>query len=156
MSYSLNSRQILLNVEKEKDSKESKVSSDVPRFRPNRHTSIWSSTGRTKVRPSLSPFLFFWGIWILSFKSPTQIDVFVVTETITDSLPTPDTAMVCGSGFAITFPLTRLTISLSFFFFAEIRSGIQAHIWRKFQKVNPDQVVVALLLSLIEESVSIF
>jgi hypothetical protein len=74
---SLNSRQILLNVEKEKESKI--VSSNVPCFRPKRHasTGIWSITNRS--------------------KSPTQIDVFVVTETITDGLQTPEMAMVRNS-----------------------------------------------------------
>jgi len=72
---SLNSRQILLNVEKEKESKES---SNVSRFCPKRDASNWLSTGQ--------------------FKSPTQIDVLVVTETITDGrLHTPDTAMVRNS-----------------------------------------------------------
>jgi len=75
---SLNSRQILLNVEKEKGSK---VSSDVPRFRPHRNGSVWSSTAQSRSAE----------------KSPTQIDVFVVTETITDGLPTPDTALVRNS-----------------------------------------------------------
>lgn len=75
---SLNSRQILLNVEKEKGSK---VSSDVPRFRPNRNGSIRSSTAQSRSAE----------------KSPTQIDVFVVTETITDGLPTPDKALVRNS-----------------------------------------------------------
>jgi len=77
---SLNSRQILLDVEKEK---ESEVSSNAPRFRLKCHAStgpgIWTSAGRS--------------------KSSTQIDVFVVTETITDSLHTPEmpVAMVRNS-----------------------------------------------------------
>jgi len=76
---SLNSRQILLNVENEK---ESKVSANVPRFRPKRNASVWTSTRRS--------------------KSPTQIDVYVVTETITDGLQTPEMAMVRNSSTHLT------------------------------------------------------
>jgi hypothetical protein len=43
----------LLNVENEKDSKES---SNIPRFRPKRQGSIWSSSDRIKVGPSLCAF----------------------------------------------------------------------------------------------------
>jgi len=73
---SLNSRQILLEVEKEK---ETEVSSNTPRFRFKRQasTGIWSGAGRS--------------------KSSTQIDVFVVKETTTDGLHAPEMAMVRNS-----------------------------------------------------------
>jgi len=68
---SLNSRQILMTVEKEKESPKVPVSP----FRLHRHGSSWLSGSSEKSRT-------------------TQIDVLVVTETITDSLQTPDLAKI--------------------------------------------------------------
>jgi len=70
---SLNSRQILMTVENEKESPKVFASP----FRLKRHGSSWLSRS--------------------SEKSPTQIDVLVVTETITDNLQTPDMAKIRNS-----------------------------------------------------------
>jgi hypothetical protein len=66
----LNSRQILLNVEEEQES---------PNIRRKRRGSLWTTTGRPGTAE----------------KTPTQ--VFVVTETITDGLQTPDSAKIRNS-----------------------------------------------------------
>jgi len=75
---SLNSRQILLSAESEKESE----SPNVSHFRPNRRGSIWSATAPGRLGTGE--------------KSPTQIDVFIVTETITD-LQTPDPVKIRNS-----------------------------------------------------------
>ncbi|KAF8804640.1 hypothetical protein BYT27DRAFT_6694260 [Phlegmacium glaucopus] len=71
----LNSRQILLNIEKghEQDSP------NVSHLRRKRRGSLWTTTGRPGTAE----------------RSPTQ--VFVVTETITDGLQTPDPAKIRNS-----------------------------------------------------------
>lgn len=51
-------------------------------------------------------------------QSPTQIDVYVVTETITDGLQTPEPVKVCQ------LALNAFTIQILF----GNRSGIQTHI----------------------------
>jgi len=77
--YILNSRQILLNTDKEKGSESPNVSG----LPLNRRGSVRSATTPSRLETGE--------------KSPTQIDVFIVTGTITDGLQTPDPPKIRNS-----------------------------------------------------------